>query len=135
MRSKLVERKAVLLALLPKISVRLFLGIVFILAWNKFVKGGASFRMLEKNMFFLGVVLFVMAWFNYLKIDGMGMSSKNDEGGHRANKKGILNYLEEEIKDRDSGDRGDSENLILTAAANVITAFVFLFPAVIMGYL
>ena len=84
-----------------KITSRAFLGITFSLLWNHFTNKNETYIMVEKAFFFVGVVLLTMAWFSYLKLDGIsiGMARKGNKGkdksGHQS--KNIIDFLEEDV--------------------------------------
>jgi hypothetical protein len=119
-----------------KIASRAFLGITFSLLWNYFINENETYIMAEKTFFFVGVVLLTMAWFNYLKLDGIsiGMARKGNKGkdksGHQS--KNIIDFLEEEV----TSDELDEEDEILSAIiANIFTGICFLIPSIIAIYL
>ena len=119
-----------------KITSRAFLGITFSLLWNHFTNKNETYIMVEKAFFFVGVVLLTMAWFSYLKLDGIsiGMARKGNKGkdksGHQS--KNIIDFLEEDV----TSDELEEEDEILSAMiANIFTGICFLIPSIIAIYL
>lgn len=119
-----------------KITSRAFLGITFSLLWNHFTNKNETYIMVEKAFFFVGVVLLTMAWFSYLKLDGIsiGMARKGNKGknksGHQL--KNIIDFLEEDV----TSDELEEEDEILSAMiANIFTGICFLIPSIIAIYL
>ncbi|OZV12043.1 hypothetical protein CIW83_11425 [Tissierella sp. P1] len=119
-----------------KITSRAFLGITFSLLWNHFTNKNETYIMVEKAFFFVGVVLLTMAWFSYLKLDGIsiGMARKGNKGkdksGHQS--KSIIDFLEEDV----TSDELEEEDEILSAMiANIFTGICFLIPSIIAIYL
>lgn len=119
-----------------KITSRAFLGITFSLLWNHFTNKNETYIMVEKAFFFVGVVLLTMAWFSYLKLDGIsiGMARKSNKGkdksGHQS--KNIIDFLEENV----TSDEIEEDDEILSAMiANIFTGICFLIPSIIAIYL
>ncbi len=119
-----------------KITSRAFLGITFSLLWNHFTNKNETYIMVEKAFFFVGVVLLTMAWFSYLKLDGIsiGMARKSnkrkDKSGHQS--KNIIDFLEEDV----TSDELEEDDEILSAMiANIFTGICFLIPSIIAIYL
>lgn len=119
-----------------KITSRAFLGITFSLLWNYFINENGTYIMVEKTFFFVGIVLLTMAWFNYLKLDGIsiGMRKKDnkrkDKSGHQS--KNIIDFLEEDV----TSDELEEDDEILSAIiANIFTGICFLIPSIIAIYL
>ncbi|WMM26246.1 hypothetical protein RBU61_06100 [Tissierella sp. MB52-C2] len=119
-----------------KITSRAFLGITFSLLWNYFINENGTYIMVEKTFFFVGIVLLTMAWFNYLKLDGIsiGMRGKDnkrkDKSGHQS--KNIIDFLEEDV----TSDELEEDDEILSAIiANIFTGICFLIPSIIAIYL
>ena len=119
-----------------KITSRAFLGITFSLLWNHFTNKNETYIMVEKAFCFVGVVLLTMAWFSYLKLDGIsiGMARKGNKGkdksGHQS--KSIIDFLEEDV----TSDELEEEDEILSAMiANIFTGICFLIPSIIAIYL
>lgn len=123
------------LVILNKVITRVVLGTLFIFTWNKFVSNGTNFRILEKNLFFVGVFLFAMAWFNYLRLDGVGISTRKAGKNRKKNHKGLAEFLEEEAKSHNSDTEDYVADGIAALIANIGSGILFVIPALILGYL
>jgi hypothetical protein len=120
-----------------KITSRAFLGITFSLLWNHFINENETYIMAEKAFFLVGAVLLTMAWFNYLKLDGIsiGMAARKgnkgkDESGHQS--KNIIDFLEEDVT---SDELEEDEEILSAIIANIFTGICFLISSIIAIYL
>lgn len=119
-----------------KITSRGFLGIAFSLLWKYFINKNETYLMDEKAFFFAGAVLLTMAWFNYLKLDGIsiGMARKGNKGkdksGHQS--KNIIDFLQEDVA---SGELEEEDEILSAIIANIFTGICFLIPSIIVMYL
>ncbi|WP_313758757.1 hypothetical protein [Tissierella sp.] len=119
-----------------KIISRAFLGITLSLLWNHFINECETYIMVEKVFFFIGVVLLTMAWFNYLKLDGVsvGMARKSREGKDKSSyqSKNIIGFLEGEVT---SDELEEKDEVLSAIIANILTGICFLIPSIIVMYL
>lgn len=117
-----------------KIISRIFLGVTFSLFWNHFINKNETHIMVEKAFFFVGVVLLTMAWFNYIKLDGVSMTRIGNRGkdktGHKS--KNIIDFLEEEVT---SDELEECDELLSAIIANILTGICFLTLSIIAIYL
>lgn len=134
MRERKIANKEAYKLIIPKMIIRIILGICFIIFWNKFVNVSTNYRLLEKGLFFVGIYLLVMAWFNYLRLDGIAFKRNKRKEKKESLKKGLGDYLEEEASKIEVDQEDQREDLLLTALANIGTALIFLIPAILLAY-
>lgn len=119
-----------------KVISRIFLGVTFSLLWNHFINKNQIYIMGERPFFLVGVILLAMAWFNYLKLDGISITmvrkdnKRKDVSKYQSRK--LIDILEEEVISYEL----EKEDEILSAIiANVLTGICFLIPSIIIMYL
>ncbi|WP_353097461.1 hypothetical protein [Tissierella praeacuta] len=117
-----------------KIILRVFLGVTFSLLWNHFINKNKIHIMVEKSFFFVGTVLLTMAWFNYLKLDGISITRKGNKGKDKSGRqsKNIIDFLEEEVT---NDELEEDDELLSAIIANILTGICFLTPSIIAIYL
>ncbi|WP_312668164.1 hypothetical protein [Tissierella praeacuta] len=116
-----------------KIISRAFLGITLSLLWNHFINEGETYIMVEKVFFFIGVVLLTMAWFNYLKLDGVSIGmvrkSRQEKDKSSYKPKNIIDFLEGEVT---SDELEEKDEVLSALIANILTGICFLIPSIII---
>lgn len=117
-----------------KIILRAFLGVAFSLLWNHFINKNETHIMVEKAFFFVGVVLLTMAWFNYIKLDGVSMTRIGNKGKDKSGyqSKNIIDFLEKEVT---SDELEEGDELLSAIIANILTGICFLTFSIITIYL
>ena len=114
-----------------KLIPRLVTGLVLALLWDRFFNAQKLFSMVERAFFALGIGFFAMAWFSYLKLDGMKIHHLN-EGKRKVTKhkfKFPVDFTEEKPSPADSLD--ENEETAATLISNIAAGICFLAPSVL----
>lgn len=116
--------KAIIKKIMKKILIVLILGFL----WK--TNGEIQTLVKLKDMFFIfGLILFWLAWSNYLELDGFSLvedinmkriRSELEVEVHRDNKVGELDYIDEE------------DNIIANIISNIIVGLCFVIPPIII---
>lgn len=116
--------KAIIKKIIKKILIVLILGFL----WK--TNGEIQTLVKLKDMFFIfGLILFWLAWSNYLELDGFSLvedinmkriRSELEVEVHRDNKVGELDYIDEE------------DNIIANIISNIIVGLCFVIPPIII---
>ena len=123
-----------------KTLTRVLIGLIVALLWNR-INNDGYFSMFEHAFFIMGMFWACMAWFNYLKLDGMKLHYLGEEGREqrrqerlekrraRHKTREMADFLEEEPTYSDSLER--TEKTAASLAANLLAGFCLIIPSVI----
>lgn len=62
--------------ILQKSIVKILIGLILSFIWAKYIRISTAMTMAEFPMIFLAAFYFMLAWFNYLKLDGLSIIPK-----------------------------------------------------------
>lgn len=122
-----------------KIFARCMVGLAAALVWGRFFNPTPEWTIATHAFFVLGALFLGMAWFNYLKLDGVGdrLFKKKDKVPRADRKKKhvqkqMIDFAEEEP---DYLDHWEPEQLsFCNLMANATSAVIFLVPALIKTF-
>ena len=116
--------------IISKVLTKFAIGLILSILWDRFINASAQFMMVKHVFFFFGLIYLGLAWFNFLKMDGMKFHYLNEDR-HKDNKpkhkqKAMVDFTDE---DRDDIDSFDSDEKLLAAfLSNIITGLFFMIP-------
>lgn len=113
-----------------KVIARIILGGIFSIIWILFLKKKVTYRkfsyIVGEPIFFTGAILLTLAWFNYLKLDGISLGWKKREDQAK-NSKGPILDLEEK-----SAILAEADDSLASFWANATTGLAFLLGALLI---
>lgn len=113
-----------------KAIARIILGGIFSIIWILFLKKKVTYRkfsyIVGEPIFFTGAILLTLAWFNYLKLDGISLGWKK-RGDQAKNSKGSILDLEEK-----SAILAEADDSLASFWANATTGLAFLLGALLI---
>ncbi len=114
---------------ITKISIALVLSLL----WNRFINKEGYFSVVTDAFLVLGIFFFMLAWFQYLRLDGVRSSLKS--GKNKETKKNILptkdivDFADEKIVSFSELD--DDEQIVCRFVGNIICGLLFFVPALL----
>jgi hypothetical protein len=116
-------------------------GLALALVWDRFFNSQKLLSLSGHAFFILGTVFFALAWFNYLKLDGMKIHYLNE--GRKKQRKtkhktsAMIDYTEEEPPKTGSGDPDsidsdlidENEETKTALLSNLLAGFCFMLPS------
>ena len=109
-----------------KAFYKFLVALVPLLIWDRFINTNKYFSLFETGFFIAGAVFLMLAWMNYLKMDGMSLMSlsvifgwfKKDENTAQKKHGGFMDYVQQEIPDYD--DLSDFDKLLSKFGSNLL---------------
>ena len=119
--------------ILYKIITRFGIGLILAILWDRFLNVKNLFSMSDYAFFTVGFFFLALAWFNYLKIDGLKIKHvnmnepKKKESKHKI--KTMTDYTQEEPESMYVID--EKEELIIVFSSNLATGLCFIIFSII----
>lgn len=113
---------------------KISIGLVLALLWNRYINKEALFSVVEDAFFVVGLCFFALAWIQYLRLDGLTFHYLMEEK-HKKKKPvrhsyhDIADYADEKIIS--FAELEDDERIFCRMGANIVTALIFLIPAIV----
>lgn len=121
-----------------KIFSRCIVGLMFLLLWKRFWSKGSYMALIEGGMLLLvGAIYLGMAWFNYLKLDGVGSRifkkrpKKLKAKKHHIQKE-MVDYVQEEPDFLEQID--DHQLTVCNLISNLTSAVIFIVPSLVLSF-
>lgn len=110
-----------------KISVALVLALL----WNRFINVEGMFSIVRDAFLVAGVFFLMLAWFQYLRLDGLKVSrtSKEERKKKRHITKDIVDFADEKIIS--FAELDDEERIVCRLMGDVVCGLLFFLPALI----
>ncbi|WP_250228336.1 hypothetical protein [Anaeropeptidivorans aminofermentans] len=115
-----------------KTITRFGIGLIFALLWDRYLNVRKLFSMVDYAFFFVGFIYFALAWFNYLKMDGVKFhfpTKQNKKKRPRSKMKMLIDYTDQDIDPMDMID--EKEEMMVIFASNIITGLCFMIPSIL----
>ena len=117
-----------------KAFYKFVLALVPILIWDRFLNVNKFFGIFDTGFFIAGAVYLMLAWMNYLKLDGLsvkGFFMFKNTGENKAQKKtgSFMDYVQQDIPDYD--DLSDEDKLLTKFGANLSIGLIFIIVSLI----
>jgi hypothetical protein len=107
---------------------KISIALVLTLLWNQFINKDALFSMIRDAFFVVGILFFMLAWFQYLRLDGVRIHHLL-EGHERPKKKkrhkimDIVDFADEKIISFDELD--EDEKNVCRLLGDLICGIIF----------
>lgn len=126
-----IYKKYMLRPILSKTVTRLAVCLVLVLLWDRFLNT-AGFSAAEYGCFCIGGIVALLAWFEYLRLDGMvvkplSTGGKKKKTKHRSSD--IADYVEEDVVSY--GDLEPEERCLCRLLSDLLCGGILLIPGII----
>lgn len=101
---------------------KLILGLIVLFLWHKFINRAGIHSLIGSGAFIAGLILLVLAWINYLRLDGIKISPKS-------NRKSKEDIFGDGIKDAESV-LTEKELLKIRMLSALLAGLTFIVPSV-----
>lgn len=95
-----IYKKYMFRPILYKTVTKLVIAIVLVLLWDRYINT-FGLPAAEYGCFCIGGIIFLMAWFEYLRLDGMGISHLNDKKQKKKKKRhsssDMADFVDEQV--------------------------------------
>ena len=118
-----------------KAVARIAVGLTAALLWDRFINSGAHVNMYDRAFFVIGVLFAGLAWFSYLRLDGIKAPRFFKKLPKKAPKRrggDIADFVDEELESR--GELEGDDLVLCAMAADLVCAVLFILPAVAMAF-
>lgn len=120
---------------LQKAIVRLLIGLIAALLWDRTVNSSHYYAIVPDTFFVVGAFWLTLAWINYLRLDGLrnpfanSLMRKEEKKKKRLlkRKREMIDYVDEELSEQEQ--LTDREKLYANFFANVVSGLLFFLPA------
>lgn len=123
--------------IIQKCIIKILIGLILSFLWAKYLRLSTVMTMAEFPMIFLGAFYLMLAWFNYLKLDGVsiipGHIKQKPLPKSKAKTKQMMDYIDTEIQDDPEIKPIQLQQAKLIS--NVICGIGFVIPSAIMALL
>lgn len=113
-------------------ATKLSVALVLVLLWNRFINVDGVFNVVRDAFLVVGIFFFMLAWFQYLRLDGLKVSKTSAEGKKKKRRhitKDIVDYADEKIIS--FAELEDEERIVCGLTGDVVCGLLFLIPALI----
>lgn len=112
-------------------ATKISIALVLALLWNRFINLENVFSVVRDAFLVAGVFFFMLAWFQYLRLDGMKVdrTAKADKKKKRHVTKDIVDYADEKIIS--FAELDDEERIVCRLIGDVACGLLFLIPALV----
>ena len=121
-----------------KVITRFVTGLTLALLWDRFFNTEKLFSMAGYAFFVLGAFFFALAWFNYLKLDGVKIlpvkKGKKEQPKPRHKMRLLIDFIWTKPSPTDT-PLDDDEESAAALLANLVTGLCFLLPAIAVSVL
>ncbi|MBO5335950.1 MAG: hypothetical protein J6A94_02315 [Lachnospiraceae bacterium] len=113
-------------------ATKISIALVLALLWNRFINLEKVFSVVRDAFLVVGVFFFMLAWFQYLRLDGMKVdhTAKSDKKKKRHVTKDIVDYADEKIIS--FAELDDDERMFCRLLGDVVCGLLFLIPALVV---
>lgn len=110
------------------------IGILICFLWDRFVNGDHLRNIYEQAFFTMGVLFLILAWIQYLRMDGVKIhhlfeNRKNKKKSKHHWQRDIIDYADEKIISFEQLE--EEEKTICRFLSNLICVFIFFIPCLI----
>ncbi len=123
--------------ILQKCIIKIVIGLILSFLWAQYLRVSTAMTMAEFPMIFLGAFYLMLAWFNYLKLDGVsiipGHTKQKPLPKTKAKSRQMLDYVDTEIQDDPEIKPIQMQKAKLIS--NIICGVGFVIPSAIMALL
>lgn len=131
--AKFLKKPYMLRLTLTQCVTRCVFALAFLLLWRQFIN--RELPMISVGFFVMGVLLFVLAWFSYLGLDGLEapvahlkiLNKKQKSSRKRTND--MIDYVEEDVVTLD--ELSDEDRHVCKLISNFLSGTIFFIPGFI----
>ena len=120
-------------SIIYKVFGRCVAGLTAALLWDRFLNRGDRAAMYETAFFVIGALMAALAWFTYLRMDGVG-GGQSPRTPLRLSKRpprgDLVDYADEPVPDLDP--REPEERQLCSLVAWLLSAALFLLPSLLL---
>lgn len=114
-------------------ATKLSVALVLALLWDRFINVSGMFYVVRDAFLVAGIFFLMLAWFQYLKLDGMKVSKTSSEEKNKKKKrhitKDIVDFADEKIIS--FAELEDEERIVCRLTGDVVCSLLFLIPALV----
>lgn len=114
-------------------GTRISIALVLCLLWDRFINVQKYFSMLQSAFFVVAMVMFMLAWFQYLRFDGIRPGKLFFGTGKKKKKKhvtkSIVDFADEKIIS--FSELEDEEKILVRLFGDIICGLIFLIISVV----
>ncbi len=112
-------------------------ALAVILLWNRFINRQGTVVAFRDGGLFVGMVFLLLAWFSYLKLDGMKihylLEERRKKKPVRAGYTDLIDFADEHVVSY--SELSDEEKAASRLASSLISGLIFLIPGVVLTVL
>lgn len=116
--------------ILYKMVGKCLTALAAVLLWDRFVNRGGAMSALRDGCMAAAIFLFVMAWFSYLKLDGVRVHhllETQKKWPERHKTKDMVDFVDEHIVSFD--ELSDREQIVCKLVSSLLSGLIYLIPA------
>lgn len=118
--------------IIRKASIKLTIALILSIIWDTSIKTYSSQNIIEYPIAFFSMLFFTLAWFCYLKLDGLNTPkfyvSKKNKNNKKHKMKQMIDYIDTNLDD--SPELTDEQLLKSKLYANIFSAIILLTPVI-----
>ncbi len=119
--------------IIQKTITKIAIGVLVSILWDRYIRFSDLMTIAEFPLIFFGAFYYMLAWFNYLKLDGLRVlpmpKKKKDARPTVRKTKQMIDYVDTEIQDNPNLD--PLEKTKISLISNLICGTLFTLPAFI----
>lgn len=117
--------------LLYKAFYKFVLAIAVILVWHRFINQNSYYGIFDTGFFVVGVFYLMLAWMNYLSLDGIKLHGLNifkvlfhmgDKNTRQKKNGSMMDFVQQDLPDYDNLSKEDKSIVIF--GANLLTGLI-----------
>lgn len=113
-------------------ATKLSIALVLALLWNRFLNVDGVFSVVRDAFLVAGLFFIMLAWFQYLRLDGLKISRTSAEDKKKKKRhitKDIVDFADEKIIS--FAELDDEERIVCRLLGDVVCSLLFLLPALV----
>lgn len=112
-------------------ATKLSVALVLALLWDRFINVDGIFAMVRDAFLVVGIFFVMLAWFQYLRLDGLKLSKASSENKKKKRHitKDIVDFADEKIIS--FAELDDEERLVCRLLGDVVCGILFLVPSLV----
>lgn len=127
-----VFEKYMIRPMLYQCATKISIALVLCLLWDRFINRDQYYSLVEFAFFVVGIFFLALAWFQYLRLDGLRFHHLLEEKKEKKKKKqhftkDIIDFADEKIIS--FSELSDEERVVCRFLGDLLCAALFLIPA------
>lgn len=113
-----------------KTVTKISVGVVLALLWDRFINRNQMLSIVEYAFFCIGVIMMALAWFQYLKLDGLRfLIPRNQKKKKPKKQRDIVDFVDEKIVSFDELE--PEEQTVCKLCSDLLGGLALMIPALI----